>query len=332
MVSNLIVCGGTFDHFHQGHKSLLRLAFSLGEKILIGITSDEYCQNLKFKNQNSKFIESFDERKKTVLEFVKNEKVLKKAEIIKIEDLFGMTLLKNLLIDAIVVSRETSKGAEIINQKRKELGLSLLNVIIAPFVRAQDGQIISSERIRKGEISREGKLYIKKLWLKKDLMLPEDLKSDLKKPFGEIVVDIKKNDDFYIVTVGDATTKKFNESRIGQNISVVDFKIARKEVFFSFSDLGFSENETIITVNNPAGHIMHDVFLEIIKIFKFPFKEKVILKIIGEDDLIVLPLILGSPLGTVIYYGQPGVGLIKIDVSEKNKEQAYNLATKFRPI
>jgi uncharacterized protein (UPF0218 family) len=58
----------------------------------------------------------------------------------------------------------------------------------------------------------------------------------------------------------------------------------------------------------------------------------VILKIIGEEDLAVLPLILAAPLDTIIYYGQPNKGLVKILVSEENKERAYNILLKFRPI
>lgn len=334
MANNLIVCGGTFDHFHKGHESFLKLAFPLGSKVIVGITSDQYAGNSKLEARSLIGIETFEKRKGAVSEFIKREKVLDKTEIIKIEDLFGPTLAKDLLIDAIVVSEDTKKAAEIINQKRKELGLVPLEIIIAPVVHAEDGKPISSARIRNGEINRDGKLFVNPIWLKTDLVLPENLREEFHKPFGELgdVKDLNIPNDSLIITVGDETSKKFNESSIKQNISVIDFKIARKEAFSSFADLGFKGTEKVIIAENPAGHITHELFSKVFDIFKSGLDKRIILKITGEDDLAVLPLILAAPLGTAIYYGQPNEGLVGVLVSEELKEKVYKLASKFKPI
>ncbi len=37
MVNNLVVCGGTFDHFHKGHEAFLKYVFSVGKKSIIVI-------------------------------------------------------------------------------------------------------------------------------------------------------------------------------------------------------------------------------------------------------------------------------------------------------
>lgn len=335
MANNLIVCGGTFDHFHKGHESLLKLAFSSRKSVIIGVTSDKFVENEKRKAKNAKQIELFEKRKGAVLEFIKREKVLDRTEIVKIDDLFGPTLDKNLFIDAIIVSEETRKGAEIINEKRKELGLKDLNILVAPSVYAEDGNLISSGRIRDGEINRIGRLYVNPLWLKKDLILPENLRGEFQKPFGELLRDkgkliVGKNN--LVITVGDVTTKKFNDNNVKQNISVVDFKIARKETFSSLADLGFSGNEEIIVSDNPAGHITSDLFSKVLSIFKSDFDQKIVLEIAGEEDLAVLPLILEAPLNTIIYYGQPNMGLVKVVVSEESKNRVYGLVSKFEPI
>ena len=65
------VVGGTFDHFHKGHKSFLNYGLSVSQKLIIGITSDEYVKNLKaqisnIKNtyQSSRHLKSFPPEKK----------------------------------------------------------------------------------------------------------------------------------------------------------------------------------------------------------------------------------------------------------------------------
>jgi pantetheine-phosphate adenylyltransferase len=335
MAYNLVVCGGTFDHFHKGHKRFLDYTLSIGRKIIIGITSDEYVKNLKSETQNPSLIESYEIRKKNLEEFVFKKNAQDRTSILEINDLFGPTLSKDLPIDAIVISNNSEKGAEIINQKRKELNLSLLKILITPLVKAEDGKPISSKRIRNGEVNEAGRLYVKKIWLEKDLILPEDLRQEFKRPMGGLCKkeDIEnKQKSSFVISVGDETSRIFNEISAKQDISVVDFKIARIERFSSFSELGFKGKETIFTADNPAGHVTADLFNVISKIFSSNIKNKIILKIAGEEDLAVLPLILFSPLGTNIYYGQPNKGLIRIVVSTEIKDIAYSLTSKLRPI
>jgi len=342
MSFNLVVCGGTFDHFHKGHKEFLRCVFSVGKKIIVGITSDEYVKksniptSLKLrgvsKNQISK-IEPFEKRRQEVLAFIKVERVYEKTEIVEINDLFGPTLDKNLAIDAIVVSDNTKKGAEIINERRRKLGLKALNLFVIPRVLAEDGQLISSSRIRNGEIDREGKAYIKKEWFDKNLKLTENLREEFKKPFGDLLMDISslsKDKNNLVITVGDITTKIFNEKSLGQNMSVIDFKVARKKKFSNISELGFNGQEKVFKVDNPPGHITSSLFKKLSGIFKSEVRGKVILYINGEEDLTVLPLILLSPLNTIIYYGQSGKGVVKVVVSEESKARAYDLMSQFK--
>ena len=38
-----VATGGTFDILHEGHYALLSRSFQLGERVIIGITSDKYA-------------------------------------------------------------------------------------------------------------------------------------------------------------------------------------------------------------------------------------------------------------------------------------------------
>ena len=338
MANNLVVCGGTFDHFHKGHESFLRFVLSSSNKIILGLTTEKYVLNKKLGNS----IESYSERKNSIEEFFRKENALGRLEIEPIDNLFIPEKWEGLNIDAIAVSLDTRKGAQIINQDRKKRGLSQLKVIVAPVIFTDLNKDLSSLRIRVGEINREGKLYVNPLWFRKDLMLPENLREEFQKPFGELFKDVKdsfKNKNSLIITVGDVTTKIFNDNSLGQNMSVIDFKVARENKFSNIKELGFTGEESVFKVNNPAGYITSNLFIKLAEIFKSDIQSKVILQVNGEEDLAVLPLVLLSPINTLIYYGQPPLrstslqvqaGIVKVTVSEASKDKAYSLISKLK--
>ena len=143
-----VAVGGTFDQFHKGHEKLLNEAFKMGDNILIGVTSDEFGG----KKGN------IDPCKKRMSEL---EKFLQKFEqryiVKKLEEPYGPTI-HDSTIEAIVVSRETKPTADRINEIRKEKGMKPLEIFIIDWVMADDGNPISSTRIRNGEINRNGKV------------------------------------------------------------------------------------------------------------------------------------------------------------------------------
>lgn len=327
---NLVVCGGTFDHFHKGHKEFLRFIFSVSSKAVIGLTSDRYIKDHKVYDG----IFLYKERKQELESFLQSEKLLKRASIVSIDNLYGPTLKKRLPIAAIIVSEETMRGAKIINTSRRELGLAPFEIIIAPFVKGEDTKIISSFAIRRGIIDREGKLYIKSVWFSERLQLTEKLRALLKKPFGSLMQAKKdlliKAKSPYTATVGDVTTKLFNFFSLGQNISVVDFAVARKKKFSKLTQLGFLGEEEVIEINNPASFLTPSLFSAATKAFSLSNqKKKVIIKVNGEEDLAVLPLILAAPLGSVIWYGQPKEGIVQVIATEETKKKANEIVKQF---
>jgi len=148
------VClGGTFSVVHHGHLSLLWTAFSVGEKVVIGLTSD----NLVQKIGKSYEVPPYEVRLENLRKALAEHGWLDTAEIMKIDDPYGPSVTDQT-IDAIVVSPSTAGRAAEINDIRMDKMLTQLEVVVCPMVLAQDGKPINSSRICRGEISPEGEV------------------------------------------------------------------------------------------------------------------------------------------------------------------------------
>lgn len=138
-----IVLGGTFDHLHGGHESLLKAASNLArERVVLGITIGPMLEKKKL----SHLIEPFETRKKAVEDYLKSVKPGLKVEIHPITDLFGPSIVDEDL-QAIVVSKETVAGGMAVKKKRAERGLKLLKVEVIGLVEGK-GEKLSSTLIR----------------------------------------------------------------------------------------------------------------------------------------------------------------------------------------
>ena len=145
----ITVLGGTFSRLHKGHKLMLKYAFNTGNKVIVGLTTDEY---LKHNKSYRGFTYSF--RKQNLQRFMST--LGRDFEILPLGTKSGNTETSPEYA-AIVVSKETRKSAESINRKRLENGLPELEIITVPVILAEDLFPISSTRIISGEINTYGK-------------------------------------------------------------------------------------------------------------------------------------------------------------------------------
>lgn len=337
----LACCGGTFDNLHKGHEDFLSFALEKSEKLVIGITSDKFAKERLKKN-----IESYNRRRQHLISFLKRKGVMDKVSLSKIDQVFGEILIKDNTFNAIFVTDETFWGAEVINKKRAKKKLRSLDIVIVPKSVSKDQIVISSSRIRKGEINRQGELLFEKKWKSRTLILPVPLRKKLKKPFGKIIQENSlKHQEFQgreIITVGDVVTKTFLSAGIKPNLAIVDLHVARKRKFKNIKEHGFSGNEIVVRIENKAGTLNPLLWRAIEdSLGRIRKKEVRIILIDGEEDLCVLPAILLAPVSAHIYYGQPArnashreaggpnKGIVEVESNLKNKEKAHKILSNF---
>ncbi len=148
-----VAVGGTFDEFHKGHEALLMKAFEIGHRVLIGLSSEEFAKKLNKPHTTASYTQRLEELKT----FLNKYGLLQRSEIIPLNDIYGVTLSKGC-IEALIVSRETEPTAVKINKKRKEIGLPPLQIVVIDMVPSENHAPISTTRIHRREIDREGHL------------------------------------------------------------------------------------------------------------------------------------------------------------------------------
>lgn len=163
------------------------------------------------------------------------------------------------------------------------------------------------------------------------LILKKELRSEFKKPFGKIypsVIDAKEHlkdslgKNGIVISIGDVTTQNMLNAGMVPDIGIVDNKIERR---VSENEIRY-ENITL-KAENPAGTITDDLQSSIEEAFSSVEKGKVLIVVEGEEDLAVIPCVIMAPSGSVIFYGQPGEGVVLCEV-DKVKKTAEDLIKK----
>lgn len=139
----LLGMGGTFDHLHDGHKYILDTAFSLGQEVHIGLTTEKMFSRKKLAEK----IEDYKTRKKNLEAYISTIADLTQVKIFELEDPYGPPI-SDPTYDGIIASQETYNGALKINEIREEKGFPPLVIIVIPMLMKNDGIRFSSTAIR----------------------------------------------------------------------------------------------------------------------------------------------------------------------------------------
>ena len=177
-----------------------------------------------------------------------------------------------------------------------------------------------------------------------DLKIPEKERHKFSQPLGKLIsgsrtetipqIEVilkqysQKFKKVYVYLVGDIVSKDFLENSFLKSfvrLSIIDEKTQRNKIKLGF-DSYFDE---ILEFKNPSGTISEDSFNILERIIKS--NQRTLLKITeGEEDLLVLPLVVLLPLSesikTLVFYGQPPItdskypipeGIVMVEIDKK---------------
>lgn len=145
-----VAVGGSFDPFHKGHRELLAKAFNIGEKVFVGIVSDNFSKRL-----GKDLEDTYDGRVRKIKAFINENFPESNYRIGALDDYIGQIVISDN-VDAIVVTKETEGNIQSVRRLRAAKKLKPLSIIRIPYVLDDRGQRISSSRIKHLEIDEGG--------------------------------------------------------------------------------------------------------------------------------------------------------------------------------
>jgi pantetheine-phosphate adenylyltransferase len=316
-MSSIGLVGGTFEFFHIGHQKLIDSCLSNCDILEIWVLSE------KIARQKDSRISSWKER----CELIKQELSHEQNSRITFHELlddFGIAI-SHEKADKIFCTTETLSTCQLINKKRIENGLIPLSIVIVQHALSEDGGIISSSRIRDGEINRDGKAWIRFEDINSNLYLTKEVESMLKDPFGKLFTGPEENhsiaitnalnflEDFHlpIIGVGDVTVRALQNIDSPASIGVIDEKTKRVK-WDGYREINQSLYDNVIKCENPPGVLTRSLFESCEQaIFNWTEKNETTLILVnGEEDLAPLFLHIIAPMKSAIIYGQPTKGVV----------------------
>ena len=153
--------------------------------------------------------------------------------------------------------------------------------------------------------------------------LPEELRPKLAHPLGRVFsANESRGAEFakqvreapMVITVGDRVTDTLGAMGRTPDVQVIDGVERRQR-----RDVPNVAYARLIKVKNPAG----TVTTEAIEGMRGAFggKKPVRVQVEGEEDLLAMLAIAMAPISAMVYYGQPGVGIVAVKANAISKSR-----------
>lgn len=158
----------------------------------------------------------------------------------------------------------------------------------------------------------------------------------LKEPFGEVVAgsedEVLKDltalerrlKPKKVICVGDAVSRLTLKSPFKVNLRIIDNRERRRKV--EPVDYGARR---MFKLHNPPGMIVEEAWIVVNQAVK---TDDSLVIVDGEEDLLGLVAALEAPVGSLLLYGQPKVGVVAVKVNEDLKRRVSGILSLMRKI
>ncbi|HDM23474.1 MAG TPA: hypothetical protein ENG22_00825, partial [Candidatus Bathyarchaeota archaeon] len=138
-----VICGGTFDMLHEGHRFFLGKSITYAkENLTIGVTSDRYVSKFKKVKTQPYIVRAYNVRR-----FVRKRALFKNIniKIIQINDFLG-PLKSDRRKYLLIVTPDMVEKVVAINLLRRRSSLPEVYAVFIPFLKNSTGKRFSSTR------------------------------------------------------------------------------------------------------------------------------------------------------------------------------------------
>ena len=326
--------GGTFDRFHLGHEILLDAALEAAERVEVWVTDDEMAQ------RKSSIIQDHATRCEHLLEWARAHHP-GRMTVHQLEDEMGPAPIRKDC-DAIACTPETEAACRAINALPLGNELPPLEILLVPHLVDDEGEVLSSSRIRSGRTDRNGTTWLPGSVLACTHRFVSALDEELKRPHGmlyegpesdpSVAMGAALNDRHRggsLIVVGDVSVATCLALDVVPDVAIVDGMTKREHL--SADQRPRIEGYPVkLHCENPPGLLTSDLKGTIVT--AITSDRPVVIIVEGEEDLAPIIVHLAAPLGTTVLYGQPGVGVVLQQTTLEVKERCRRLLESFEVI
>ena len=162
------------------------------------------------------------------------------------------------------------------------------------------------------------------------LRLPDDLRAAFKEPMGPVYTDpaaLLADAGDPLVAVGDVVTYHLRAAGRSPDVAVVDGLTEREavgdEIATALDALEADDETRRVAVANPAATLTEDLLVAVRD--AVAAEERTLVVVEGEEDLATLPAVVAAPEGASVVYGQPGQGMVLVEVTVETRASCRDL-------
>lgn len=159
-------------------------------------------------------------------------------------------------------------------------------------------------------------------------VLPAAARDAFKDPLGPVYGDVESllaGVSGPVVAIGDVVTYHLVRAGRSPDVAVVDRRTEREAVDPEVAAVldGFDPDAV---VPNEPGTLSAELLAALVE--GVAAAEPTVVLVEGEEDLAALPAVLAAPDGAAVVYGQPGEGMVRVDVTPERRERVRSLVEK----